>query len=45
MFVCEWVQCVYDINKDDNIHESEALKWNDKRTLTLVECQNVISKI
>ena len=27
-------------NKDDNIHKSEALKWKDKRTLTLVECQN-----
>ena len=23
-------------NKDDNIHKSEALKWYDKRTLTLV---------
>ncbi len=29
-------------NKFDNIHksEAEALKWKDKRTLTLVECQN-----
>ena len=27
-------------NKDDNIHKSEALKLNDKQTLTLVECQN-----
>ena len=26
--------------KDDNIHKSEALKWKDKSTLTLVECQN-----
>ncbi len=28
------------INKDDNIHKSKALKWQTKRTLTLVECQN-----
>ena len=27
-------------NKDDNIHKSEALKRYDRRTLTLVECQN-----
>ena len=27
-------------NKDDNIHKSEALKWKEKRTLTLVDCQN-----
>ena len=27
-------------NKDDNIHYSEALKWKDKRTLTLVDFQN-----
>ena len=27
-------------NKDDNINISEALKWKDKRTLTLVKCQN-----
>ena len=27
-------------NKDDNIHKSDALKRYDKRTLTLVECQN-----
>ena len=33
------------INKDDNIHKSEALKLKDKRTLTLVECQNLISRI
>ena len=30
----------FHINKDDNIHESEALKWKDKRTLTLIEFQN-----
>ena len=23
-------------NKDDNIHKSEALKWKNKRTVTLV---------
>ena len=28
------------LNKDDNIHKSEALKLKDKRTLTLVKCQN-----
>ena len=28
-------------NKDENIHESEVLKWKDKRTLTLIECQNL----
>ena len=28
------------INMDHNIHKSEVLKWKDKRTLTLVECQN-----
>ena len=33
------------INKDDNIHKGEALKWKDKRTFTLVECQNLISGI
>ena len=27
-------------NKDDNIHKSEALKQYNRRTLTLVECQN-----
>ena len=27
-------------NKDDNIHKSEALKREDKRTLTLLKCQN-----
>ena len=27
-------------NKDDNIYKSKALKLYDKRTLTLVECQN-----
>ena len=26
--------------KDDNIHKIEALKWENKQTLTLVECQN-----
>ena len=31
--------CFY-YNKDDNIHKSKALKWKDKGTLTLVECQN-----
>ena len=30
-------------NKDDNIHKSEALKLKDKRTLTLVKCQNWIA--
>ena len=31
---------------DDNIHKSEALKSErkDKQTITLVECQNLISK-
>ena len=24
------------LNNDDNIHKSEALKWQDKRTLRLV---------
>ena len=28
------------INNYDKIHKSEALIWEDKRTLTLVECQN-----
>ena len=37
------IRCV--LNKDGNIHKSEALKWKDKRTLTLVECQNRISRI
>ena len=32
-------------SKDDNIHESEALKRKDKQTLTLVECQNSINRI
>ena len=27
-------------NKDDNIHKSEALERQDKRKLTLVQCQN-----
>ena len=27
-------------NKDDNIHKSEALKWYDRRTVTLVDYQN-----
>ncbi len=27
-------------NKDDNIHKIEALKQYDRRTITLVECQN-----
>ena len=27
-------------NKDGNIHKSDALNRYDKRTLTLVECQN-----
>ena len=30
----------YNFNKNDNIHKSEALKRKDKRTLSLVECQN-----
>ena len=29
-------------NKDDDIYKSEDLKWIDKRTLTLVECQPAI---
>ena len=32
--------CIYFINKDYNIHKSEALKQYDKQTLKLVECQN-----
>ena len=32
---------VNNIKKDDNIHKNEALKRKNKRTLTLVECQNV----
>ena len=28
------------IDKDDNILKSKALKWKDKRTLSLVEFQN-----
>ena len=31
-------------NKDDNINKSEALKMKDKRSLTLVECQHLISR-
>ena len=27
-------------NKNDNIHKNKAQKRLDKRTLTLVECQN-----
>ena len=27
-------------NKDDNTHKSEILKRYDRRTITLVECQN-----
>ena len=34
------VKYIHKRNKDDNIHKSEALKREDKRTLTLVECQN-----
>ncbi len=34
-----------DGNKDDNIYKSEALERYDRRTLTLVECQNRIYKI
>ena len=26
--------------KDDALHKSEAMKWKDSRTLTLVEGQN-----
>ena len=33
------VDCKERPNKDDNIHKSEALKLQDKRTLALVECQ------
>ena len=36
---------VLSIQKDDNIHKSEALKRYNKRTLTLVECQNGIIRI
>ncbi len=32
-------------NKDDNIHKSKSLKRKDKRKLTLVQCQNRISRI
>ena len=35
----------FNINKDDNIDKLEALKRYDRRTLTLVECQNWICKI
>ena len=27
-------------NKNNNIHKSEDLKYEDKQTLTLEECQN-----
>ena len=30
----------YDLNKDDKIHKSEALRRQDKRTLILKEYQN-----
>ena len=30
-------------NKDDNIHESEALKYDGRTTITLIECQNFIN--
>ena len=33
------IQLNHNKNKDDNIHKSEALKWKEKRRLTLVECQ------
>ena len=36
--VHEFIKTNY--NKDDNIHKSEALKWEDKRTITIVRCQN-----
>ena len=39
MCVCVFAQ---KINKDNNIHKSEALKWKTKRTLTHVGCQNLI---
>ncbi len=42
-FAQEWVY--YLLNKNDNSHKNEALKWQDKRTLTLVEGQNRISRI
>ena len=32
-------------NKDDNIHKGKAkINRKDKRTLTLVECQNLMSR-
>ena len=31
----------YKTNKDDYIHQSEALKWKDERTLTLVELNKI----
>ena len=36
------IELLHYINKDDNIHKSEALNRYDRRTLTLVECQNYI---
>ena len=37
---------VIDKNKDENIHKSEALKSKGRtKTLTLVECQNLIRKM
>ena len=33
------------LNRDDNIHKSEALKRKDKQTLTIVECQKLIIRI
>ena len=36
---------MYKKNKDDNIPKSKALKWQDKLTLTLLECQNCIYKV
>ena len=39
------LSCPYKIINLKNIHEGEALKWYDKRILTLVKCQNLIIRI
>ena len=33
------------LNKNDNLQKSEALKRYDRRTLTLVECQKFVAKL
>ena len=43
LFTSVLLPFIYLKNKDENIHKSKALKWNDKRTLTLVECQDKLT--